>query len=96
MRLVTPKDGVVVITFRHCLVEILDIMSAVPAYNLNLDELNIALGYATIGGGEVSKPSDAVVKAMKIQAPAKKAAAPKAAPKAAKKEAKVRRSSRIR
>jgi hypothetical protein len=90
---VVTKDDVVVITFRHYLLEIIHIhtMSAVPAFDLKLDELNIALGYATIGGGEISTPSDAVAKAMNIQAPAKKAAAPKAA----KKEAKVRSISRI-
>jgi hypothetical protein len=66
-------------------------MSAVPAYDLQLDELNTALGYATIGGGAITAPSDAVAKAMNIQATAKKAAAPKAA----KKAAKVRSSSRI-
>ena len=72
-------------------------MSAVPAYDLKLDELNIALGYATIGGGEITAPSDAVAKAMSIKVVAPKAAAPKAAaPKAAKKEAKkVRSGSRI-
>jgi Tfp pilus assembly protein FimV len=68
-------------------------MSAVPAYDLKFDELNIALGYATIGGGETTAPSAAVAKAMSIKVVAPKAAAPKAAaPKAAKK---VRNSSRI-
>eukprot|EP00525_Craspedostauros_australis_P003425 CAMPEP_0198110448 /NCGR_PEP_ID=MMETSP1442-20131203/2469_1 /TAXON_ID= /ORGANISM="Craspedostauros australis, Strain CCMP3328" /LENGTH=131 /DNA_ID=CAMNT_0043766517 /DNA_START=27 /DNA_END=418 /DNA_ORIENTATION=+ len=59
-------------------------MSAVPAYDLNLDELSVALGYATISAkGKAAPASDAVAKAMNIKAPAKKAAAPK---KAAKKE----------
>ena len=68
-------------------------MSAVPAYDLKLDELNIALGYATIGGGEITAPSDAVKKAMSIKVVAPKAAAPKAA--ATKAAKKVRSSSRI-
>jgi hypothetical protein len=62
------------------------------AYDLKLDELNVALGYATIGGGEISAPSAAVIKAMSIKAPAKKAAAAAAPKAAAPKAAKVRSS----
>ena len=40
-------------------------MTAVPAYDLKLDELHVALGYACIGiEGEAVPPSDAVKKAM--------------------------------
>jgi hypothetical protein len=45
-------------------------MTAVPAYNLAFDELKVALGYATIGvEGSAVPASDAVAKAMNIQAP---------------------------
>ena len=66
-------------------------MTAVPAYDLKLDELRVALGYATIGvKGPAAKPSEAVAKAMTITpvgaAPAKTKAAPKKAPKKAEKK----------